>query len=361
MMRPGNFLRYAMPPLSWPLALPYAAGVRLKNLAYDRGWFEAKRLTWPVISVGNLSVGGTGKTPMVLLLADRLKARGWTLDVLSRGYGRSSQKVARVDPLGTPKEFGDEPLLMARRGLSVYVGADRYHPGRLAESVAEADLIPSRRLHILDDGFQHRKLARTVDIVLVQRVDLDDHLLPLGRLRESLRALSRADVCVLRAEDVDLDPGLVDRVLHWMRPLHANRDRARVWIMKRRTTLPVAPIAISKAVAFCAVGDANGFFQGLRQAGMDLQATLAFRDHHDYTRKDIERLQTAARRCGAQCFLTTEKDSVRLSGAFRAELEKVCPLILAGLEVSLREETRSMEMLEALLSRGLQVHPGNVR
>ena len=360
-MRPRNTLRYAIPPLSWPLALPYAAGVRLKNLAYDRGWLEPKQLAWPVVSVGNLSVGGTGKTPMVLFLADRLKTLGWTVDVLSRGYGRSSQKVERVAPLGTPEEYGDEPLLMARRGLSVYVGGDRYQPGSLAESVGDADPRSGCGLHILDDGFQHRKLARAIDMVLVQRADLDGHLLPVGRLRESSRALGRADICVLRAEDSDSDPNLAARVLHLMRPWNADRDPARVWIVERRTTLPATPAATSKAVAFCAIGDANGFFHGLRKAGVDLQATIPFRDHHIYTRKDIERLQAAARRSGAQSFLTTEKDGVRLSGAFRAELEKVCPIVLVGLEVSLREETRSVEMLDALLRQRLQVPPLNVR
>ncbi len=298
---------------------------------------------------------------MVLLLADRLKTLGWTVDVLSRGYGRSSQKVERVDPLGTPEEYGDEPLLMARHGLSVYVGADRTQPGRLAESVGDADPRSSRSLHILDDGFQHRKLARAIDMVLVQRTDLDGHLLPAGRLRESSRALGRADICVLRAEDSDLDPSLVNRVLNMMQPSNADRDPARVWIVERKTTLPATAVAISKAVAFCAIGDANGFFHGLRKAGIDPQATIAFRDHHIYTKKDIERLQATARRSGAQCFLTTEKDGVRLTDAFRADLEKVCPLVLAGLEVSLREETRSIEMLNALLSQRLQVPPRNVR
>lgn len=346
-----------MPPLLWPLMLPYGAGIRLKNLAYDRGWLEPKRLAWPVISVGNLSVGGTGKTPTVLFLADRLKALGWNADVLSRGYGRSSREVARVDPSGTPEQFGDEPLLMARRGVSVYVGGDRYLPGRLAESDAKADPDSIRSVHILDDGFQHRRLARMIDIVLLQSADLEDHLLPAGRLRESIRGLGRADICVLRAEDSDL----TDRVLPLMRTSNPGLDPARVWIVERRTILPVASAAIAKAVAFCALGDATGFFQGLRHAGVEPQATIAFRDHHIYTGKDIERLLAAARRFGAQCFLTTEKDIVRLSDAFRAELEQQCPLIPAGLQISLREETRSMEMLEALLRRGLQVPPNNVR
>jgi tetraacyldisaccharide 4'-kinase len=355
--RTGNLLRNAVLPLLWPFALLYAIGARLKNIAYDRSWLQPKQLSWPVVSVGNLSAGGAGKTSLVLLLADRLKRRGWTVSMLSRGYGRSSKKVARVDPLGSSEEFGDEPLLMARHGLSVYVGANRYQPGRLAERDAKAESVPSRRLHILDDGFQHRKLARAIDIVLVQRGDFDGHLLPAGRLREPLGALGRADIYVLRAEDADLS----DRVLQLMRRPGLDSDPARVWIVERMTTLPEATDAIPKALAFCAVGDAQGFFNGLRQVGINLQATITFRDHHVYTMKDMERLRVATRRCGAHCFLTTEKDSMRLPDILRADLEKEGRLIIAGLEISLREETLCIDMLEALLNEQLQLRPYNVR
>ena len=354
-------LQYSASPFFWPLAWAYAAGVRIKNFAYDRRWFASRRLRWPVISVGNLSVGGTGKTPLVLLLANRLQARGWSVDVLSRGYGRSSQKAARVDPLGTPEEFGDEPLLMAHHGLATYVGSDRYEPGRLAERAGAAGEDLSRRVHLLDDGFQHRKLARTIDIVLLQRQDLNGRLLPAGRLREPLSAVRRADICVLRAEDVDLDPELPFRVTRWMQRPDREAAQARLWIVERRTTLPSPATSIGQAVAFCAIGNAHGFFHGLRQAGVDLQASIAFRDHHVYTRKDIERLRSAARSCGAQAFLTTEKDSVRLPAPLRAELEKTGPLLFAGLEIFLREETRCLDTLEKLLQEPLQFQPGNVR
>ncbi len=355
--RTENLLQNALFSLRRPFALPYAIGVHFKNCAYDRRWLRSQKMSWPVISVGNLSVGGTGKTPLVLLLADRLSQRGWTIDVLSRGYGRSSSKVARVDPSGTSEEFGDEPLLMARHGLPVYVGANRYGPGQLAEQEAHADSLPSRRLHILDDGFQHRKLARAIDIVLVQRADFDGRLLPAGRLREPLSALRRTDICVLRAEDTDLS----ERLLRFMGGQTQDSDPARVWIVKRRTTLPVAADFSPNPLAFCAVGDANGFFDGLRQAGVAPQSTIAFRDHHVYSRDDIEGLKATARRCGAKCFVTTEKDSVRLPDTLRAVLEKEGPLIIAGLETSLREEHRCIDSLEALLQEQLQLRPHNVR
>lgn len=343
-------------PLLWPFTLPFAIATRLKNCAYDRRWLQPRTLSWPVISVGNLSVGGTGKTPLVLLLADRLSQRGWIVDVLSRGYGRSSKNVARVDRSGTPEEFGDEPLLMARHGLSVYVGTNRYDAGRFAEKEVEPGSIPSGRLHILDDGFQHRKLARAIDIVLLRRTDLEDRLLPAGRLREPLVELRRADICILRAEDA----GLFECLGQLMDP-RRGLGRGSIWIVERRTTLPSPAESIPGALAFCAIGFAEEFFDGLRQAGLTLQSTIAFRDHHAYTPDDIETLKAAARRCGAKCFVTTEKDSMRLSPALRDSLEKQGPLHIAGLDVRLQREKDCLARLETLLQERLQFRPRNVR
>ncbi len=343
--------------LLWPFTVPYGIGARFKNCAYDRRWLQSQKLSWPVISVGNLSVGGSGKTPLVLLLADLLSQRGWNVDVLSRGYGRSSKKVARVDPSGTPEEFGDEPLLMARHGLSVYVGANRYDPGHLAENEAEPASPSAQRLHILDDGFQHRKLARTVDIVLLQRADLQGHLVPAGRLREPLSGLRRADICILRAEDADLS----ERVLQLIGQDGQTPNPARVWNVERRTTLPADAASMPSAVAFCAIGDAAGFFDGLRDAGLALQNTFAFRDHHVYTPSDIARLRAAASNSGANCLVTTEKDSMRLPAELRAELEKHVPLLIAGLELRLQQEKHCVDGLESLLQERLQLHPRDVR
>jgi tetraacyldisaccharide 4'-kinase len=353
----GNPQRSLASTLLWPFTLPYGIAARSKNCAYDRRWLQAQRLSWPVISVGNLSVGGSGKTPLVLLLADLLSQRGWNVDVLSRGYGRSSKTVARVHPAGTPEEFGDEPLLMARHGLSVYVGARRSDSGRLAEKEIGADSLDLRGLHILDDGFQHRKLSRAVDIVLLQRADLRGHLLPAGRLREPLSELRRASICVLRAEDADLS----ERILPLMGRRGQPSDPCRVWIVERRTTLPADSAPIHNALAFCAIGDAAGFFNGLRQAGAALQSTIAFRDHHIYNLGDISRMKAVASHCKANCFVTTEKDSVRIPPALRAELEKQGALLVAGLELRLKEQPRCIDGLELLLQEGLQLHPRNVR
>src|SRR6202161_653096 len=179
--------------MSWNLLAGIYGGVAgARNALYDRGWSRAGRLQGAVISVGNLSAGGSGKTPFVILLGELLNARGIKFDVLSRGYGRKSKGVRLVDPAGLPQECGAEPLLIARKlQVPVIVGEDRYQAGRFAESKF------GPQLHLLDDGFQHRALARDFDIVLVTPQDAGDRLLPAGRLREPLRSLRRADAVVL--------------------------------------------------------------------------------------------------------------------------------------------------------------------
>ena len=145
-----------------PLSAIFGAGVAIRNALYDRDVFPVKKLARPVVSIGNISVGGSGKTPFVIALGQLLAERGIAFDVLSRGYGRSSTEIAVVDPDGSPAQFGDEPLLIARKLQSpVIVGADRYQAGLLAEQKFAS------KLHLLDDGFQHRRLHRDFDIVLL--------------------------------------------------------------------------------------------------------------------------------------------------------------------------------------------------
>ena len=194
-----------MTPLLAPFALVYASLVRARNARFDR--LAAQRLRWPVISIGNLSVGGAGKTPLVICLARLLERDGFHPDVLSRGYGRSSKRIERVDTAGDAEHFGDEPVLIARSaGVPVYVGARRYQAGLLAEAETGGE---GHHVHLLDDGFQHRQLARDLDIVVIHRSDLRERLLPAGRLREPLSSVERAGVIVLRQEDAELSPRFV--------------------------------------------------------------------------------------------------------------------------------------------------------
>lgn len=247
-----------------PLASIYGAGVGLRNALYDRRILPTRRLRGPVISVGNLSVGGSGKTPFVLLLGELLKLRGTNFDVLSRGYGRRTKGVALVDPGGAAVSFGDEPLLIARKlGIPVILGEDRYDAGIFAEKMF------GPQLHFLDDGFQHRELARDFDIVLITPDDTRDRLLPAGRLREPLRSLARADAVVLTS-------GAAADAL----PLH---DQL-VWRVRRGILPKDIP---SRPVAFCGIARPQSFFLQLRTAGIEPAAQAVYRDHHAYTEHDV--------------------------------------------------------------------------
>ena len=307
-----------------PLVPVYAAAVGAKNLAYNHAWVRPQRLHAPVVSIGNLSVGGSGKTPLTIRLAELLRERDIAVDVLSRGYGRQSAQVARVDPHGPWQQFGDEPLLIAQRtGVPVYVGASRYSAGQLAESQS-----PATQLHLLDDGFQHRRLARVVDIVVLHRSDFAERLLPAGRLREPFSSLWRADIFVLREGDAEFEPDLRARGLH-----------QPIWWMSRQLQLP----GITSAVAFCAIARPDEFLAGV--AGTRILASRTARDHHVWTDLDISDLIGLQRRHNAAVFLTTEKDLVRLAPAQRRTLAQAAPLHAVRLDVRLDDEPACIEQL----------------
>jgi tetraacyldisaccharide 4'-kinase len=281
------------------LASIYGAGVRARNALYDRGTLKPGVLRGPVVSVGNLSVGGSGKTPFVLLLGELLKAREIKFDVLSRGYGRQTQGVALVDAAGAPRDFGDEPLLITRRlGVPVVVGESRFEAGQFAERIF------GPQLHLLDDGFQHRALARDFDIVLVTPEDSHDRLLPAGRLREPLSSLSRADAVVLTI-GASPDSFPLAGKLVW---------RARRGISSNN--VPVHP------VAFCGIARPQNFFLQLRGLGIEPMAEAVFRDHHAYTEQDVRDLLRLKEKSEADGFVTTEKDEINL-GKYLYELHSL--------------------------------------
>ncbi len=304
-----------------PLSKVYSAATTLRNTLFDRGVLSSRRLEQPVISVGNLSVGGSGKTPFVIALGELLQARGIRFDVLSRGYRRKTRGVLVVEPDGSAGDVGDEPLLIARRlGVPVIVGESRYEAGRLAEQKFQP------QLHILDDGFQHRSLARDFDIVLVTEQDFDDRLLPSGRLRERLSALQRADAIVLPA-GVAVD--------------HSALPQKPIWRIERSLALPNVPAA---PVVFCGIARPEQFFAQVRAAGIKPAAEVEFRDHHAYDLDDIQSLVSERTRKDAGGFLTTEKDLINLGP------ERICldQLSVAQLNLTL---DRPAGLVDAIFSR----------
>jgi tetraacyldisaccharide 4'-kinase len=301
-----------------PLSGIYGAVVGARNALYDQRWLRSRQLQGPVVSVGNLSAGGSGKTPFVILLGELLKARGIRFDVLSRGYGRRTRGVLLVDPGGLPRDFGDEPLLIARRlQTPVVVGEDRYEAGRFAE----ARFGP--QIHLLDDGFQHRGLARDFDIVLVTPEDTRDRLLPQGRLREPLRSLRRADAVVLASgASAELFP--VAEKMAW---------RVRRGIVARN--IP------SRPVVFCGVARPQNFLLQLRTAGVDPVAEAFYRDHHAYTEKDVHDLLELRQHSEAGGFVTTEKDAVNLGGY----LDAMAPLAVVPVKMELADADNVVDFM----------------
>jgi len=317
-------------PLMLPLVPLYAAGLALRDLRLNRGWEAVRRLRFPVISIGNLSTGGSGKTPLAITVALLLSARGFHVDVLSRGYGRNSREAVRVQPEGTAEEYGDEPLLIAQEaGVPVYVAAERYDAGLVAETdLKQDDCRP--RVHILDDGFQHRQLHRDIDILLVNREDWHDQLLPAGNLRETLNAANRASALAIPSDDSAFEAELRD--WGWTGP---------IWRLCRHMEIPQAS---GPVVAFCGIARPAQFFAGLEAAGLRLASRVAFRDHHHYTHRDIERLIATARSLAATTFITTAKDHVRLA-SLTSIFPSSLPLTTARLTLSFEDESQASEWL----------------
>jgi tetraacyldisaccharide 4'-kinase len=301
-----------------PLSTIYGGIVGARNALYDREFLQARRLQGAVISVGNLSAGGSGKTPFVMLLGELLKARGIKFDVLSRGYGRNSHGVLLVEPAGLPAQFGDEPLLMARKlQVPVIVGEDRYEAGQFAEARFGA------QLHLLDDGFQHRALARDFDIVLVTPQDANDRLLPAGRLREPLESLRRADAVVL-ASGAATDSF----------PLEGKT----VWRVRRGIVPQSVP---PRPVVFCGIARPQNFVLQLRAANIEPVAEAFYRDHHAYTEKDVRELLALKQRSEAGGFVTTEKDAVNL-GPYLAALE---PISVVPVKMELADAANAVDTI----------------
>ena len=312
-----------------PLVPAYRLALALRELGLGTRLEPVRRLRWPVVSIGNLSTGGAGKTPLTIALAQKLESRGLRADVLSRGYGRDSQHAARVSPEGTAENFGDEPLLIAREsGVPVYVAGQRYEAGLLAESERSAD---SRfGLHLLDDGFQHRQLYRDVDILLLDRRDWEDGLLPAGNLREPLKAGRRTAVIAIPEDELELEAEL--KAWGWDGP---------IWRLRR--TMEVSAIN-GPVVAFCGIARPEQFFAGIETAGLHIAARLAFHDHHRYTSADLKRLLSTARKSGAAALITTGKDKVRLEN-LSSDLQESLPLKTAGLRVEIEREDEAIEWL----------------
>ena len=349
------------PPLSLGGALGvlsavYGGAMALRSDLYRWGVIRSRKLPCPVVSVGNLTVGGTGKTPMIAFLAGRLRASGLRPAVVSRGYGGSMERCGAIVSDGRrlllpPDAAGDEPWMLARRlpEVPVVVGQDRYRAGRLANDAFSPDLV------LLDDGFQHLRLRRDLNLLLLDGAAPlgNGRIFPRGILREPPGAAARADAVIFTRFCAGVAPDAdtlrwVARGLPCFRAVHIPRLR---WILAPGKTPADAEakpghdaIAGLRVFAFSGIAGNEAFFSSIRQLGGRTAACRGFPDHHRYRRQERTALEKAATRAGADLMATTEKDFARLGGANPFGQ----PLAVLGVDLDL---VSGKEKLARLLAR----------
>ncbi len=319
----------------WPFSVLYGAVVGARVWLYAHGWLKQKRLKGMVISVGNLTVGGTGKTPMVIWLAEKFLVEGKRVAILSRGYRGTN---------GTSDEIELMKFRLQER-VSFGVGGNRFEEGHRLESQCPVDVF------LLDDGFQHLQLARDLDILLMDasRPLVGEALLPAGRLREPLAAMSRANLIIYtRAETAS---GTLEAIgkLHQY-PVFAASTRLLGFRRFGReiNLLSANEIGAGPFFAFCGLGNPDAFLRDLGNWGLTICGQDIFPDHHRYTQRDILAVKQAGKRVSANAFVTTEKDAQNLSGFKFQE----APLFVAVIDVVVTPEADFRNVLEQTLAAG---------
>lgn len=315
-MHPGQPVRKG---LHWVAGL-YGLIIRFRLWCYRQGWLTITRLPCRVLCVGNLTVGGTGKTPVVIFLTQRLLAKGQRIAILSRGYKRASKAPhllvsdgSRI--LASPSEAGDEPFLIAQRcpQAIVAVGADRTALGRWVLERHPIDCI------VLDDGFQHRALHRDGDLVLLDATDAEglDALLPAGRLREPLRELDRASAVMITRADLRQD---VEAIRRRLRAVGFPSEDAIEVVFRPDSLLAIVskeqqPIGwgrAKRAWLVSGIGNSRSFRQSAESIGMEILGETVFEDHHCYCDDEVKKIRVDVQAHGGEMVLTTEKDAGKL-------------------------------------------------
>jgi tetraacyldisaccharide 4'-kinase len=340
-----------------PLAWGFGGLTGLRNRCFDRGLLKERGVGVPVISVGNLVAGGTGKTPFVEYLVKNLIAKVPKLAMVSRGYGRRTRGLVVVSngsgDVVSAHVGGDEPVQVARKfpGLAVLVGEDRVAAARRAVQDLGADVI------ILDDGFQHRYLRRDCNILLLDaRMNIArERMLPAGSRREPLRGMHRADLVVFtRVESPAASPPWEPALQRWYCGPRALSHIVAEGFCRAGDTRPMQSLPGRSCFAFSGIADHAGFVSGLRAQGILVVGDRAFPDHHRYREADLDRLTREFLASGADVLLTTEKDIMRLMAeeSLKQRTSEVLPLYYArvGLKIIGGEE-KIWGMIDRALGR----------
>ena len=346
-------MRKLLLPISWL----YQCVVFFRNMAYDQNWFKVHALDVPIISIGNISVGGTGKTPMAEYVLSWYIDQGFTPAYLSRGYGRKSKGFFWVKPSqDQARQVGDEALQVARKfpNLPVAVCEDRAAGIKRMTREGNIDVV------VLDDAFQHRRVARNLDIVLLDanRMPDKDFFLPAGNLREGRKALLRADLVIVNKV---ADPG---EILSLKRRMHAWYPEPPLFCVPSLGS-PVLffperilkPVEVNRAIVFSGIGNNAFFRRQVEEMGLEVVDSFFFRDHYVYQMQDLVRMQKAFEQRKVDLILTTEKDYCRLKDMKWLPQFSDLPLAYLPLKLEWHEgEHRLAEVLGKILSTGNGQH-----
>ena len=343
--------------LLWLPAKLYELAVRLRVAAFETEYLKPKRVGATVISIGNITLGGVGKTPMVEFIARYLKSEGEQVAILTRGYGRSSRGMRvlndprdnRPSTQSSYSEVGDEPLMLSRAlpDVPVIVNSNRYDGALIAERELDADIL------VLDDAYQHLGLARDLNLLLIDATDPFGgfEMAPFGRLREPLYGIKRADAVIITRADHPFDQAQTNAIIkHFCSGqtpvMYVYSSITGLRHLATGESYEAREFAGWNVALMCAIGNPHAFSDDILEAGMNIVSENFFRDHHVFTQQDFDRVLQAARDSGADAVVTTEKDAVRLEGLKLSEF----PTYAAKLKIESEDEVRLKSLLLRLVS-----------
>jgi tetraacyldisaccharide 4'-kinase len=337
-----------------PFGALYSAAIKARSAGYQTRFLKTHRVSVPVISVGNITVGGTGKTPLVHWLAERLADQGRRVCILTRGYRRENAKKQVIVSdgkriLSDVAHSGDEAMMLAQSLIeksAVVCNADRVSAAQWAIENLQSDVL------LLDDGFQHRRLTRDLDIVTIDATNPfgNGRLLPAGILREPIKNLNRADCMVLTRTSDEGAGELIERIQQ-VTNAPILQSRTNVANIRRLDSADGGKeiAALNQPLAaFCGLGNPSAFFDQLRGAHLDIRNETVFRDHYKYSQADVDRLTEQAKAKGAQTLITTAKDAVKLQ-----PLTFQLPCYVADIEVEIPDSAKLLELVENAITTGL--------